>query len=113
VLRDFGIRNAFWSGEGRTDMLRTMITDTPFEQKWVLQGRLSGQWADDLKEKWENMKSSRTGRKCVIDLEDVTSMDGRGEIILLEMVREGADIITSRFYVKHVVETLNDQLKAV
>jgi len=29
-----------------------MITDTPFEQKWVLQGRLCGQWAVDLKEKW-------------------------------------------------------------
>jgi outer membrane protein TolC len=26
-------------------MLRTMITDTPFEQRWVVQGRLCGQWA--------------------------------------------------------------------
>jgi hypothetical protein len=34
-------------------MLRTMITDTPFEQRWVLQGRLCNRWAADLKERWE------------------------------------------------------------
>ena len=88
-----------------------MITDTPFEQKWVLQGRLCGPWADDLTEKWENMKSTRTGRKCVINLEDVTSMDSKGEMILLEMVSEGADLIASRFYVKHVLESLDERLK--
>ncbi len=92
-------------------MLRTMIRDTPFEQKWVLQGRLCGQWAVDLKEKWENMKSTRTGRKCVIDMEDVVSVDNKGEILLLEMVSEGADLIARRFYVKHVLESLNELLK--
>jgi len=94
-------------------MLRTMITDTPFEQKWVLQGRLCGQWAVDLKEKWENMKSTRTGRKCVIDLEDVISVDNKGEIILREMVSEGAALIASGVYMKYVLASLNDQLKAV
>jgi ABC-type transporter Mla MlaB component len=88
-----------------------MIRDTPFEQKWVLQGRLCGQWAVDLKEKWENMKSTRTGRKCVIDMEDVVSVDNKGEILLLEMVSEGADLIARRFYVKHVLESLNELLK--
>ena len=92
-------------------MLRTMIRDTAFEQKWVLQGRLCGQWAVDLKEKWENMKSTRTGRKCVIDMEDVVSVDNKGEILLLEMVSEGADLIARRFYVKHVLESLNELLK--
>jgi hypothetical protein len=94
-------------------MLRTMITDEPFEQKWILQGRLCGQWADDLKEKWENMKSTRTGRKCVIDMEDVVSVDNKGKSLLLEMVLEGADIIASRFYVRHIAESLNHQSKAL
>jgi len=38
-----------------------MITDTPFEQKWVLQGRLCGVWALDLQEKWLSTKSTREG----------------------------------------------------
>ncbi len=90
-------------------MLRTMITDTPFEQKWVLQGRLCGQWAADLKEKWESTRNTREGRKCAIDLEDVISVDSKGESVLLEMVTEGALLIASRAYMKHVLEILSER----
>jgi len=88
-------------------MLRTMITDTPFEQKWVLQGRLCKQWAVDLKERWESMRSAREGRKCIIDLEDVTSVDAIGEDILLQMVAEGAALFATRAYMKHILESLH------
>jgi anti-anti-sigma regulatory factor len=87
-------------------MLRAMITDTPFEQKWVLQGRLCGRWALDLKEKWESSRSTRKGRKCAVDLEDVISVDTQGESVLLEMVTEGAALFARRAYMKHIVESL-------
>ena len=87
-------------------MLRTMITDTPFEQAWVLQGRLCKQWAADLKERWEGTRSTREGRKCTIDLEDVISVDAGGEDVLLEMVAEGAALFASRAYMKHILESL-------
>lgn len=90
-------------------MLRTMITDAPFEQKWVLQGRLCGQWAEDLKEKWESTRSARKGRRCAIDLEDVTCVDSKGEDVLLEMVIEGATLLASRAYMKHVLESLQQR----
>lgn len=94
-------------------MLRTMITDTPFEQIWVLQGRLCGQWAVELKEQWERTKSTRAGRKCEINLEDVIFVDRNGESMLLEMMAEGAVLIASRVYMKDRLESLNEQLKAV
>jgi ABC-type transporter Mla MlaB component len=88
-------------------MLRTMITDTPFEQKWVLQGWLSKQWAADLKQRWESTRSTREGRKCCIDLEDVISVDAVGEEVLREMVAEGAALIATRAYMKHIMESLH------
>jgi anti-anti-sigma regulatory factor len=88
-------------------MLRTMITDTPFEQRWVLQGRLSKQWATDLKERWESTRSTRIGRKCTVDLEDVISVDTQGEGVLLEMVTEGAALFATRAYMKHILESLH------
>ena len=88
-------------------MLRTMITDTPFEQKWVLQGRLSKQWAADLKERWESTQSTRIGRKCTVDLEDVILVDAEGEDVLLEMVTEGAALFATRAYMKHILESLH------
>lgn len=88
-------------------MLRTMITETPLEQKWTLQGRFCGQWAADLKEKWVETRSSRAGRNCVVDLEDVISVDQTGESALLEMATDGAQMIASRAYMKYILEGLH------
>jgi hypothetical protein len=60
-------------------MLRTMITDTPFEQ----------------------------GRRCIVDLEDVVSVDIQGEDLLLEMVAEGAILFANRSYMKRIWESLH------
>ena len=87
-------------------MLRTMITDTPFEQKWVLQDRLCRQWVAGLKDRWESTRSTRKGRRCIVDLEDVISVDTWGEDLLLEMVGEGALLFASRAYVKHILKSL-------
>lgn len=90
-------------------MLRTMITDTPFEQIWVLQGRLCGVWAQDLREKWLSTRSAREGRKCAVDLKDVIFVDRKGECVLLQMASEGAILRASRLYMKHVLESLKEQ----
>lgn len=88
-------------------MLRTMITDTPFAQQWVLQGRLCGPWAADLKQRWEETRNERRGRKCVVNLEDVTCVDAAGEAALLQMVTEGCQVVASRAYMKHVLASLS------
>ena len=87
-------------------MLRIMINEAPFEQKWTLQGKLSGQWAADLMQKWTDTRSSRIGRNCVVDLEDVITVDQTGEKALLEMATEGARLIARRAYMKSVLEGL-------
>jgi anti-anti-sigma regulatory factor len=94
-------------------VLRTMITDTPFGQKWVLQGRLCGVWALDLQEKWLSTRSAREGRKCAVDLEDVVFIDRKGECVLLQMASEGAVLRASRVYMKHVLESLKEQQRQI
>jgi anti-anti-sigma regulatory factor len=94
-------------------VLRTMITDTPFEQKWVLQGRLCGVWALDLQEKWLSTRSAREGRKCAVDLEDVIFVDREGECVLLQMASEGAVLRASRLYMKHFLESLKEKQRQI
>jgi hypothetical protein len=88
-------------------MLRTMIADTAFEQTWVLQGKLSGQWAVDLRRRWNESKSTRQGRKCVVNLEDVICVDREGEELLRQILTEGAQLVASRAYMKDIVASLN------
>ena len=87
-------------------MLRTIITDTPSEQKWVLQGRLCNEWAADTKERWERTRSTREGRRCTVDLENVILVDAIGESVLLEMITDGAALFATRAYMKHILESL-------
>jgi len=87
-------------------MLRTMISDTPFEQTWVLQGRLCGQWAVDLQRRWKAARNERQGRKCIVNLEDVTYMDSDGQTLLQQMLDEGCQLVASRVYTKYVLESL-------
>jgi anti-anti-sigma regulatory factor len=87
-------------------MLRTTIVDTRSEHKWILQGRLAGQWAADLRARWAERRGTRHGRKCVVDLEDVTFIDCEGEDVLLEMARDGAELVSSRAYVKQLLAEL-------
>jgi hypothetical protein len=84
-----------------------MISDTPFEQRWVLQGRLCSQWAADLKDRWAITRSTRIGRRCTVDLEDVILVDTQGEAVLLEMVTDGAEFFATRAYMKHKLESLH------
>lgn len=88
-------------------MLRTMIADTAFEQTWVLQGKLCGRWAVDLRQRWDEAKSTRQGRMCVVNLEDVIYVDREGEELLRQILTEGAQLVASRAYMKDIVASLN------
>ena len=57
-------------------MLKITITETPATQEWVLHGKLAASWVAELESNWENTRSQRDGRKCLVDLKDVTEIDG-------------------------------------
>ncbi|MGC4051793.1 MAG: hypothetical protein QM757_20810 [Paludibaculum sp.] len=92
-------------------MLRTIVVDAPFEQRWTLQGRLCGAWAADLGNRWEQARTARTGRVCVVDLEDVISVDEQGETVLRRMVVEGARMLAHRAYMKYILAALQGERK--
>lgn len=87
-------------------MLRTIVVDAPFEQRWTLQGRLCGAWAADLGKRWDQARITRTGRACVVDLEDVISVDEQGESVLRRMAVEGARLLANRAYMKYILAAL-------
>ena len=82
-------------------MLKITITETPTEQRWVLEGRLAQPWVDALRTQWRQTHRGRQGRTSVVDLNDVTSMDHSGEQILRAMLREGVHCIARGVYTTH------------
>ena len=88
-------------------MLRITIVDTPGEQKWILQGRLIGPWAAELKSNWKRAHGeANNGRSCVVDMSEVTFIDTNGERVLTKMMNDGAHFIVSGLYATHVIDNL-------
>jgi RecB family endonuclease NucS len=87
-------------------MLRITIAETPTEQKWTVEGRLVHPWISELKSTWTKTKTARRERKCVVDLTGVTFIDKSGENVLAELSKQGAELIATGCYTRHVVDNI-------
>jgi hypothetical protein len=93
-------------------MLRITIDETPTEQKWILQGKLSGPWVALLATKWRLTREARQGRRCVVNLNELTFVDQCGEKALRAMKKEGAELLACGVYTRHVLGCYGQGQKA-
>ena len=87
-------------------MLRITIAETPTEQKWTVEGRLVHPWVSELQSCWARTETARRKRKCVVDLTGVTFIDKSGENVLAELSKQGAELIATGCYTRHVVDNI-------
>jgi len=86
------------------DVLKITRTETPAEEKWVLQGRLVGLWVGELRRNWKKTHRADGKLKCIVDLDEVTFIDKKGETLLRTMSKQGAQFIATGIYIKHVLQ---------
>jgi hypothetical protein len=88
-------------------MLRITMTENRSEQRWVLQGRLTASFLEELTASWRSNRDRRPTLNRVVDLDEVTGIDKDGEQVLLMMIRDGAKFVASGLYTKHLLESLS------
>jgi anti-anti-sigma regulatory factor len=85
-------------------VLKITRTETSAEEKWTLQGRLVGLWVSELRRTWKETHRADDNRKCIVDLNEVTFIDRKGERLLQTMSKQGAQFIATGIYIKHVLQ---------
>ena len=89
-------------------MLRITVTEGASEQRWVLQGRLTVGSVEELTANWRIYRQDRSPTEsCIVDLNQITSIDKDGEQVLLMMIRDGAKFVATGLYTKHLLESLS------
>ena len=88
-------------------MLRINVTESTSGQRWILQGRLTGSTVEELIASWRANRRCQPPQSCVVDLNEITSIDKDGEQVLLMMLRDGAKLVASGLYTKHLLESLS------
>ena len=90
-------------------MLRITVTENTSERRWILQGRLTGSTIEELITSWRANRRGEPSQSCVVDLNEITSIDKDGEQVLLMMLRDGAKFVATGLYTKHLLESLSLQ----
>jgi len=87
-------------------MLRITVVESALEDRWILQGRLTKCSVDELISSWRASTACPSGRRRILDLDKVTSIDKSGEEALSMIMRDGATVVASGVYTRHLLDEL-------
>jgi hypothetical protein len=79
----------FIKSEGREHMIKISTFDGRTQRRLVLEGKLVGPWADELRPACEKAKTDLGDRKLVIEVKNLTCINQAGENVLLDLMNEG------------------------
>ena len=57
-----------------------------------------------------NRRDRPPAQSCIVDLNEITSIDKDGEQVLLMMIRDGAQFVATGLYTKHLLESLSAEV---
>lgn len=87
-------------------MFRFSVEESPKEQKWIVQGRLSGAFARELGVNWQTSVDRDPNCLRIVDLREVIFIDRCGEDVLRKMICQHAKFLASGVYTEHLLEEL-------
>ena len=74
-------------------MLKITIHDSPESIRLQLEGKLAGDWVQELERCWLRVRSTTQGRKIIVDLTDNDFVDENGIRLLATMHKDGAGFV--------------------
>lgn len=87
-------------------MLKISIIDSPTLRRLVLEGKLAGPWADELRPACERAKAELGGRKLVVEVKNLIVISQAGENALLELMQEGVKVRGFGVFTRHILKEL-------
>jgi hypothetical protein len=87
-------------------MLKISIVDGANQRRLVVEGRLIGPWAAELKSAGDAAKADVPAGGLLIDLKQVTEISQEGESVLLGLMKEGAKFRCCGVFTRHVMKRI-------
>jgi hypothetical protein len=87
-------------------MLKISRVDGAHQRRLVLEGKLIGPWAAELRTAFSAARTELDGSKVIIDLKQLTAISQEGENVLLELIEQGAKFRCLGVFSKQVLKQL-------
>jgi anti-anti-sigma regulatory factor len=99
--------------EGREDlMLKISTVDTGGKRRVVVEGKLTGPWAGELRKACDEARADLGSRVLIVDLKSVIALNAEGEEVLLQLMRDGFGIRSRGVFITESVRQLRRKLAA-
>jgi len=85
-------------------MLKISIVEGSNERRLIVEGKLVGPWAAELKSVCENTSQELRDRALVIDMRHLTAISQEGENVLVELIQKGVKFRCRGVFTKHVLK---------
>jgi threonine dehydrogenase-like Zn-dependent dehydrogenase len=87
-------------------MVRVTVNDNDAELELLVEGKLTWPCVSELQAVWNQTRQSHGGRKVVIDLSGMTTIDASGKEALMRMIRQGARLASMGVYNRYPIQEL-------
>ena len=84
--------------------MKISLVNAPTQRRLIVEGKLVGPWAAELRSACENVNQHPFDRKLVIDLRHVTAISQEGENVLFELIQKGVKFRCRGVFTKHVLK---------
>jgi ABC-type transporter Mla MlaB component len=91
-------------------MLKITVTEDDRRITLVLEGRLCGPCAAEAERSCRTAMARARNHKILLDLTGVTFVGGEGEVLLAEVLEQGAEIRVDGVLMSHLVEELRERI---
>lgn len=88
-------------------MLKISIIEGHTRRLLIVEGKLVGPWAAELKSAYERARADLRARELVLDVKHLTAISQEGENVLLELLNDGIRFRCRGVFTKHVLKQLN------
>jgi hypothetical protein len=85
-------------------MLKISIIEGDTQRRLIVEGKLVGPWAAELRGACEKANTDLFKRGLVIDMRHVTAISQEGENVLLELIQKGIKFRCRGVFTKHVLK---------
>jgi anti-anti-sigma regulatory factor len=87
-------------------MLKISTIESSSYCRLVVEGKLIAPWAAELKTACERAKAELGGRKLIVDIRNLPTIDHDGEDILFELMNDGVRVRGCGVFTKHILKQL-------
>lgn len=87
-------------------MLKISLIDSSRQRRLIVEGKLIGPWAAELRSACAEARVDLHDRELVIEMKHMTTISQEGENVILELINEGNKFRCRGVFTKHVLKEL-------